>query len=99
MDEFVEPKKEESQPVQQEQQQQVEQPKQEKPKFKLFKKKEGPGFSVKLKEKFAQYKRTIEVARKPGKEEFLYSAKITGIGIALLGVIGFVIFLVYRLVV
>ncbi len=51
-----------------------------------------------LKGKPAQYKRVISIARKPEKEEFISSVKITGTGMALIGVIGFIIFLLYFLV-
>lgn len=49
------------------------------------------------KERFAQYRRTIDVSKKPDKEEFMSAAKITALGIALLGVIGFLIFIAYEL--
>lgn len=51
-----------------------------------------------MKERFQQYRRTIEIARKPDREEWLNTAKITGIGIILLGTVGFVIFLAYYLI-
>ena len=51
-----------------------------------------------LKGKPAQYKRVISIARKPEKEEFISSVKITGTGIVLIGMIGFIIFLLYFLV-
>jgi len=50
-----------------------------------------------MKERFQQYRRTIEIARKPDREEWLNTAKVTGVGIILLGVIGFVIFIAYYL--
>ena len=49
----------------------------------------------KWKERLMQYRRTIEVSRKPDKEEFSSSAKITGLGMTLIGAIGFIIFLIY----
>jgi len=52
-----------------------------------------------IKEKLRQYRRTIEVSRKPDKEEFIKGAKITGAGILLIGFIGFVIFLMYVLLI
>ncbi|MBU3904719.1 MAG: protein translocase SEC61 complex subunit gamma [Nanoarchaeota archaeon] len=70
--------------------------KQRKPFFKF--KKRQPGEPGKIKKTISQWKRTLEVARKPGKEEYLASAKITGIGIALLGFIGFIIFMLFQLV-
>ena len=57
-----------------------------------------PGLGSKIKEKLKQYKRVLSVARKPDKEEFLLSARITGAGIIFLGLIGFIIFLVYYLI-
>lgn len=52
---------------------------------------------MKLKERLANYRRTIEVSRKPDKDEFLNAFKITGVGIILIGAIGLVIFLLYYL--
>jgi len=72
----------------QKQEEKVEQ-KQEKPK--------RPSIFDKLKNKLGGYKRVVDVARKPTREDFISSAKITGSGIALIGVIGFVIFLAYFL--
>ena len=57
-----------------------------------------PVLGSKIKEKLKQYKRVLSVARKPDKEEFLLSARITGAGIIFLGLIGFIIFLVYYLI-
>ena len=53
----------------------------------------------KWKERLLQYRRTIEVSRKPDKEEFTSSSKITGIGMIIIGFIGFVIFMVYHLLI
>jgi protein transport protein SEC61 subunit gamma-like protein len=57
-----------------------------------------PGLHTKIVEKIAEYRRVIEVARKPDKEEFMSDAKITAAGIAFIGVIGFILFLAYNLV-
>ncbi len=43
-------------------------------------------------------KRVLRVARKPGKGEYLQVAKITGLGILLIGFIGFIIMLVGRVI-
>ncbi len=51
-----------------------------------------------LKETFARYRRTIGIARKPDKEEFLRAARITAIGIAVIGAVGFLIFIFYNLI-
>ena len=58
-----------------------------------------PSIFSRLKDKLIQYRRTMEIARKPDREEFVSSAKITGVGIALLGFIGFVIFLAYFIII
>ncbi|MFQ6129353.1 MAG: protein translocase SEC61 complex subunit gamma [Candidatus Hadarchaeaceae archaeon] len=39
-------------------------------------------------------KRVLRIARKPDKNEYLQVAKITGLGIVLIGFIGFLILLV-----
>lgn len=57
-----------------------------------------PGIFSRLKNTLSNYKRVVDVARKPEKEEFLSSAKITGTGIALIGTVGFIIFLLYFLI-
>lgn len=41
-----------------------------------------------------KYARIIKMARKPGRDEYLKVLMITGAGIALLGVIGFLIYLI-----
>ncbi len=41
-----------------------------------------------------KYARIIRMARKPGRDEYLKVLLITGIGIAILGVMGFVIYLI-----
>ncbi|MBU5678610.1 MAG: protein translocase SEC61 complex subunit gamma [Candidatus Aenigmatarchaeota archaeon] len=46
-----------------------------------------------------QCKRVLLVASKPNKEEFRQAVKITGIGIVILGLIGFIIFLVFQILV
>jgi len=40
--------------------------------------------------------RVLKVTRKPSKEEYFASVKITGLGITLIGLIGFVIFLIFH---
>lgn len=41
-------------------------------------------------------KRVLKVATKPSKEEFWKTSKVTGLGILLIGAIGFVIFLIFQ---
>ena len=40
--------------------------------------------------------RVLKVTRRPTKEEYFTAAKITGLGILLIGSIGFVIFLLFH---
>lgn len=80
-----------------------EQPKEEKKeeiKKPIFHKKpKEPGEPGFIKKRLNKWKRTLEVAKKPTKDEFKQSAKVTGIGIALLGAIGFIIFMIYHIIV
>jgi len=46
-----------------------------------------------IKSKIRDYKRVLRIARKPGREEFTTSAKITSIGLLIIGFIGFIIFI------
>lgn len=50
-----------------------------------------------IREFLHQAKRVLQVANKPDMDEYLNVAKITGLGIILIGVIGFVITLVSSL--
>lgn len=50
-----------------------------------------------LKKFFKETMRVLRITKKPNKEEYLTSVKITGIGIAIIGAIGFVIFLIVQL--
>jgi protein transport protein SEC61 subunit gamma-like protein len=54
------------------------------------------------KESTAQFirncRRVLQVSKKPDKEEFLNVAKITGIGVIIIGVIGFIISLIAQLI-
>lgn len=59
----------------------------------------GPGIAEKIKNRLANYRRVVDVSQKPTKEDFIQSSKITGAGIILIGVIGFIVFLLYYLVV
>lgn len=53
---------------------------------------------VKWKEKLEEYRRVIAVSKKPDRGEFLSTARITALGIALVGVTGFVVYLLYYLI-
>ena len=43
-------------------------------------------------------KRVLKVSRKPDRQEYLDLAKVTSIGVVIVGVIGFVIFLLGSLI-
>ena len=50
-----------------------------------------------IKAALRRYARVLQIARKPGKDEFVSSSKICALGIAVIGVVGFAIFLVFIL--
>jgi len=52
---------------------------------------------VNIREKLIEYKRVLNVTRRPTKDEYTSSAKVTSIGIALIGLIGFSVFLAFIL--
>ncbi|MBI3413261.1 MAG: protein translocase SEC61 complex subunit gamma [Candidatus Aenigmarchaeota archaeon] len=56
------------------------------------------GLGSNIKNKLGQYLRVISVSKKPDREEFWSSAKICGAGILAIGFIGFVIYVLFRLV-
>ncbi len=41
-----------------------------------------------IKKKLAEYRRVIKVAIKPTKDEFVVSVKVVAIGVAIIGIIG-----------
>lgn len=45
-----------------------------------------------IKKKLKGYWRVLKITKKPDKEEYSMSAKVTGIGIILIGLIGFLIY-------
>jgi protein transport protein SEC61 subunit gamma-like protein len=49
---------------------------------------------VKIKEEVKNWKRVLNIARKPDKEEFTATSKVCAIGLLLIGFIGFIIFLI-----
>lgn len=42
--------------------------------------------------------RVLRITKKPSKDEYLTVVKVTGIGCAVIGVLGFVVFLLSRLI-
>ncbi len=55
--------------------------------------KEWPGIA---KKKFREYKRVLSITRKPKMNEFQAVVKVTGLGMAVIGLIGFTIFIVVQ---
>lgn len=53
--------------------------------------------NLNIKNKIREYRRVLQISRKPGKDEFVTSSKVSALGMALIGFIGFVIFLIYIL--
>lgn len=47
-----------------------------------------------IKEKLINYKRILTVAKKPAKEDFLSAAKISAIGMLIIGIIGLIVYAV-----
>jgi protein transport protein SEC61 subunit gamma-like protein len=48
-------------------------------------------------EKLREYRRVLKIAEKPDREEFEMSAKVTGVGIIIIGLIGFIFYLASNL--
>ena len=46
-----------------------------------------------LMDKLREYRRVLKISEKPDREEFEMSAKVTGIGIILIGLVGFIFYL------
>jgi protein transport protein SEC61 subunit gamma-like protein len=51
-----------------------------------------------MKEKLGTYIRVLRLARKPDSKEYQQVAKVTGLGIALIGFVGFLIKLASQLI-
>lgn len=45
-----------------------------------------------------QCKKVLRVSKKPGRDEYINVAKVTGIGIIIIGVVGFVISIIAQLI-
>lgn len=50
-----------------------------------------------LKETVRNWRRVLQIARKPGKDEFLSTSKVCAIGVLVIGAVGFVIFIAFVL--
>lgn len=55
------------------------------------------GMKFDLKRKIQEWKRVLSITKKPSKDEFSASAKITGAGMLMIGFIGFLIYLFGKL--
>ncbi len=55
------------------------------------------GVKDRISRELVEYKRILRISRKPNKEEYLKILKITSLGIAIIGAIGFVIQLIVSL--
>lgn len=51
-----------------------------------------------VKSRLREYHRVLKIAEQPDREEFETSAKITGLGILLIGLIGFLFYLAANLI-
>lgn len=63
----------------------------------MWKMEEQSGRKTKVKRFIKETIRVLRITKKPDKQEFLNLVKITGLGIAIIGVIGFIIFLINQL--
>ena len=52
---------------------------------------------LKIRETLENYIRVLRIAKKPDMEEFLLVAKVCGIGIGVVGALGFVLFILSNL--
>ncbi len=51
----------------------------------------------KIKSFIGHSKRVLQISTKPQRDDFLSAAKVTGLGIVLIGSIGFLIYLVFNI--
>jgi len=49
---------------------------------------------LKIRETLENYRRVLQIARKPDGSEFTFTAKICGIGMVIVGIIGFTLYLI-----
>lgn len=61
------------------------------PEFKLPKLKDLPNIG---KRKIKEYRRVLSITKKPSGEEFKSISKVTGMGMIIIGLAGFVIFMI-----
>jgi|TARA_Y100000310_G_scaffold341834_2_gene442382 protein transport protein SEC61 subunit gamma-like protein len=63
------------------------------PEIHIPKPKEWPGL---MRKKLREYRRVLSITKKPSMEEFKAVVKVTGLGMAVIGLIGFTIFMVVQ---
>lgn len=51
-----------------------------------------------LKTRLQDYRRVLRIAKKPNREEFINSSKVSILGIIIIGAIGFGIFIAFKLI-
>jgi protein transport protein SEC61 subunit gamma-like protein len=66
-------------------------------KMKPFKMPEG-GFPVWLKNKLNEYKRVLAITKKPDNEEYKAIVKASGLGIIVIGMLGFIITMIIQVI-
>ncbi len=49
---------------------------------------------LKLRERLDSYIRVLNIAKKPSKDEFFHTAKICAMGAAVVGIVGFLLYIV-----
>ncbi|WEL22959.1 protein translocase SEC61 complex subunit gamma [Candidatus Nanohalovita haloferacivicina] len=49
-------------------------------------------------DKLREYRRVLKISEKPDREEFEMSAKVTGAGMIIIGLIGFIFYLLSNLI-
>lgn len=69
-------------------------------KLPLLKKKssEKKAIILRIKSKLKEYRRVLRITKKPGMEEFKSTVKVTGLGIVIIGMIGFIISMIAQLI-
>lgn len=54
--------------------------------------------TTKFKRKIKEYIRVLKITKRPDMEEFKNAVKVTGLGIIIIGIIGFIISIVVQLI-
>ncbi|MBT5274367.1 protein translocase SEC61 complex subunit gamma [Candidatus Woesearchaeota archaeon] len=47
-----------------------------------------------MRKKFREYRRVLSITKKPAMDEFKAIVKVTGLGMAVIGLVGFTIFMI-----